>query len=178
MKKSRGLVVFSMSAVMLALMAPSLASARRKKPATVSPDDPTYQLYQLLDKTRGGKLNDFYLLADIYSDPQDPGRQLRHVLCVNYNKSSFFGRLQIDVRSVGKMTPAQLKTYTPKQIYDFGMQDQAKFEKINPGPFGESGDLFLRATSTGSLAPASVTDEVSAQYDSFLTQYILPALKK
>ncbi len=177
MKKSTGLAVFFVSTVILVLIAPSLASARRKK-AAVSPDDPTYQLYQLLDKTHGGKLSNFYLLADLYNDPQNPGRQLQHVLRVNYDKSSFFGRLQIDVRSVGKMTPAQLKTYSPKQIYDFGIQDGEKFEKIYPGPFGERGDLFMRASSAGPLTPASITDEVREQYNSFVTQYILPALKK
>jgi hypothetical protein len=177
MRTPVGFSAFFLAAVSLALIAPPSVSARRDNP-TVSPDDPTYQLYQLLDNSHGGKLKDFYLLADIYNDPQNPDRQLQHVLRVVYDKSRFFGRFQILVRSVSKLTPEQLKTYSPKQIYDFGEQDEQEFEKIDPGPFGRKGDLFLQAKSSGPLAPASTTDEVIKQYDSFLTQYILPALKK
>lgn len=176
-KRIRLLPVF-LAAVSLTIIVVPSASARRKKKPVISPDDPTYQLYQLLDKSYGGRLKDSYVLADIYADPRKPGNQLQHVLRVDYDKNRFFGRLEIYVRSVGKLTPAQLKTYTVEQIYDFGEQDQEEFEKINPGPFGQTGDLFLRATSTGSLAPAPVTDEVRKEYDFFLTQYILPALKK
>jgi len=177
MRKHLRFAAFFLAALSLALIVAPSASARRDNP-TVSPDDPTYQLYQLLDNSHGGKLKDLYLLADIYNDPQSPDRQLQHVLRVVYDKSRFFGRFQIFVRSVGKLTPEQLKTYSLKQIYDFGEQDEEEFEKIDPGPFGRKGDLFLRATSSGPLAPASITDEVLKQYDSFLIQYTLPALKK
>jgi hypothetical protein len=176
MKRLRLWAVF-LSAVCAALIGLLPVSAKRNAP-TVSPDDPTYQLYQLLDNSYGGKLTDFYLLADIYNDPKNPENQLQHVLKVDYDKSRFFGRFQIFVRSVGKMTPEQLKTYSPKQIYDFGEQDEEEFEKIDPGPFGQKGDLFLHATSLGPMAPAPITDEVNKQYDTFLTKYILPGLKK
>lgn len=176
MKKIRRLAV-SLAVVCAALIGLPSASAKRENP-TVSPDDPTYQLYQILDNSYGGKLKEFYVLADVYNDPQQPENQLQHVLRVEYDKSHFFGRLRIQVRSVSKLTPAQLKTYNPKQIYDFGEQDEEEFAKIDPGPLGQKGDLFLRATSAGPLAPAPVTAEVTKQYDSFIMEYILPALKK
>jgi hypothetical protein len=175
--KYRRLPAVCFAAACLLLVSGSSALAKAKQPA-VSSDDPTYQLYQLLDSSRGGKLHDFYLLADIYKDPTDPTNELQHVLLVDYDKSRFFGRFRIYVRSVGKLTPEQLKTYTPKQIYDFGEEDEEEFEKINPGPFGQPGDMYLRATSAGPLASAPITDDVRNQYDSYLTQYILPALKK
>lgn len=175
-KQVRASVLF-LAAASLVLIAASVASAKRHKLA-VSPDDPTYQVYQLLDGSHEGKLQDFYLLADIYTDPRKPGTQLQHVLRVNYDKSRFFGRFEIFVRSVDKLTPGQLQTYSLKQIYDFGETDEEEFEKINPGPFGQTGDLFLEATSSGPLAPAAITDQVREQYDTFLTHYILPALKK
>jgi hypothetical protein len=177
MMKHSQLSAFFLAAVSLVFIVPASVSAKRDNP-TISPDDPTFQLYQLLDNSYGGNLKEFYLLADIYGDPQTPGKQFQHVLLVEYDKSRFFGRLRILVRSVAKLTPAQLKTYSPKQIYDFGEQDEQEFEKIDPGPFGQKGDLFLRATRVGPLAPAPTTDEVRMQYDSFLTKYVLPALKK
>lgn len=161
---------------LLVLAAPS-TWAKRKAPA-ISPDDPTYMLYQLLNNSYGGKLKDFYLLANIYTDPQKPSNQLQHVLRVDYDKSSYFGRFRIYVRSVGKMTPAQLKTYDAKQIYQFGESDDAEFEKINPGPLGETGDLYLKASANGPLAAAPITDTVRQEYDNFITKYILPALKE
>lgn len=160
----------------IVLVAPS-SWAKRKEPA-VNPDDPTYMLYQLLDNSYGGKLADFYVLADLYADPQKPSNQLQHVLRVDYDKTRYFGRFRIYVRSVGKMTSAQLKTYDAKQIYQFGESDEAEFEKINAGPLGATGDLYLKATSNGPLAPAPITDQVREQYDGFITKYILPALKK
>jgi hypothetical protein len=176
MKKIRMLAVILVVVGAALLELPS-ASAKREKP-TVSPDDPTYQLYQLLDNSYGGMLKDFYVLADIYADPQKPGNQLQHVLRVDYDKSHFFGRLRIQVRSVGKLTPAQLKTYDPKQIYDFAEQDEAEFAKINPGPLGQTGDLYMHTKGNRPLAPAPVTAKVTKQYDTFITEYILPALKK
>lgn len=175
MSRRVGLAAVIATLVALALAAPSSVLAR-KKHKTVNPDDPTYQLYQLLNKSYGGKLKDFYVLADLYNGPQ--GGQLQHVLRVNYNKQSYFGRLQIEVRSVGKLTPAQLKTYNTQQIFKFGQQTEEQFDKTDPGPFGETGDLLLRAPDSEPLAPASITDAARSQYEMFVQQYILPALKK
>lgn len=176
MHKNR-LVGVSLAFLCAVLVGLPSASAKRES-LSVSSDDPTYQLYQLLDNSYGGKLKDFYVLADIYSDPQSPGNQLQHVLSVEYDKSLFFGRLRILVRSVGKLTPEQLKTYSPKQIYDFGEQDEEEFAKIDAGPLGTKGDMFLQISTSGPLAPATIGDDVRKQYESFITEYILPALKK
>lgn len=175
-KKGKSWVVFLAAASSL-LIATSSIWAKHKK-APVSPDDPTYQIYQLLDNSYGGKLSDFYLLANVYADPQNPKVQLQRVLRVEYNKDQYFGRFRIYVRSVGKLTPAQLKTYSVEQIYHFGQSDDAEFEKIDPGPLGQSGDLYLKATNGGPLAPATITDQVRQEYESLITDYILPALKK
>jgi hypothetical protein len=154
------------------------AVARTKdKEKTVSPDDPTYRLFRLLDNFYGGRLTDFYLLADTYTDPQQPGQTLQHVLRVNYDKKRFFGRLQIDVRAVMQPTAAQLKEYSVEQLYGFG-SDVAKFEKINAGPFGQTGDVYVEANSAGALASAPITEEVRTQYTNLITRYILPALEK
>jgi hypothetical protein len=177
MRKRFRASVYFLAAASLGLVAAPPAWGKSHK-LTVGPDDPTYQVYQLLDDSYGGRLKDFYLLADIYTDPQKPETQLQHVLRVDYDKSRFFGRFQIFVRSVHKLTPDQLKTYSTEQIYDFGVQDEEEFEKIDPGPFGQKGDLFLQATSSGPLASAPTTDQVREQYNFFLTQYVLPALKK
>ncbi len=176
MKKGKCAVVFLAALSLLAVAMPS-AWARRKKQA-VNPDGPTYMLYQLLDDSYGGKLNDFYLLTNVYADPQDPKSQLQHVIRVDYDKDRYFGRFRIYVRSVGKLTPAQRKTYNVKQIYQFGEADDAEYEKIDPGPLGGTGDLYLKATSNGPLAPAPITDQVRQQYEMLITRYILPALKK
>lgn len=176
MKKGKCAVVVLAGISLLAVAMPS-AWARRKKPA-VSPDDPTYMLYQLLDDSYGGKLNDFYLLTNVYADPQDPTTQLQHVIRVDYDKGRYFGRLRIYVRSVGKLTPAQLKTYNVKQIYQFGIADGAEYEKIDPGPLGGTGDLYLKSTGGGPLASAPITDQVRQEYETLITQYIMPALKK
>ena len=45
---------------------------------------------------------------------------LQHVLQVDYDRDRFFGRFRIHVRGVSQLTPAQLKEYTPGQIYGFG----------------------------------------------------------
>jgi hypothetical protein len=150
----------------------------KEKAPVVNANDPTYRIFQLLDSTRGGKLKDFYLLGDIYQDPKDPGRQLQRVLRIEYDKSRYFGRFRIYVRSVGKLTPEQLKTYTIEQIYDFGGSDAEKFEKIEAGPFGMTGDLYLRAEGDRPLASAPTTDEVRSEYNMLVAQYILPALEK
>lgn len=176
MKKKR-LVVIVAAFSLLAVAVPS-AWAKKKKAQSVGSDDPTYQVYQLLDNSYGGKLTDFCVLADLYADPKDPSGQLQHVICVDYDKSRFFGRFQISVRSVGKLTQDQLTTYNVKQIYDFGDSDEAKFEKINPGPLGETGDLYLKASAAGPLAPVPVTDQAREEYDMLITKYLLPALQK
>jgi hypothetical protein len=169
-------VVFLAAISLFAVATPS-GWAKRKEPV-VDQDDPTYMLYQLLDGSYGGKLSDFYLLANVYADPQNPNNQLQHVLQVDYDKGRYFGRFRIYVRSVGKLTPDQLKTYNVKQIYQFGESDEAEFEKIDPGPLGGVGDLYLKAASNGPLASSPITDQVRQEFDNLITRYILPALKK
>lgn len=176
MKEGKFSVVF-LAAMSLLLLAVPSAWARHKK-APINPNDPTYKLYQLLDSSYGGKLANFYLLADVYVDPQNPKAELQRVLRIDYDKGRYFGRFRIYVRVVGKLTQAQLKTYNVEQIYEFGESDDSEFEKINPGPFGETGDLYLKASSNGPLATEPVTDQVREEYDTLVTQYILPALEK
>ena len=144
----------------------------------VDPNDPTYRLFQLLDSKRGGKLTNFFVLADTYKDSANPDQEFQHVLRVEYDKNRFFGRFRIAVRSVGKLTPEQLKTYTLQQIYDFGDSDQARFEKIEAGPFGVTGDLYLRSVNDGPLGSSSITEAEKSAYQNYVTQYLLPALQK
>jgi hypothetical protein len=136
----------------------------------------TSRLYQLLDKLPNSKLDDLYILADTYTDPS--GDQDRHVLRVDYDKSRAFGRLAIYVRSVGKMTPEQLATYTPQQIYDFGESDLMKFVKTDPGPFGERGDMYLESSESEPLHTTNITEAARKSYEFFVSQYIIPALEK
>jgi len=152
----------------------ALAHAKQKE-TLVNSDNPSARLFQLLNDSRGGKLTDFCVIANTYANPTQPGQMLQHVLQVNYDKGRFYGRLTISVRGVSLLTPGQLTEYKPEQIYDFG-SDVARFEKINAGPFGETGDLYFRPTAQGALAPAPLTDDARRQYDLYLTQYILPAL--
>jgi len=155
-----------------------LLEAKEKTPQ-LSPNDPTVRLYSLLDSKYNGKLEDFCLLADVVSDPKNPGQAQQHVLRIEYNKDRAFGKLRIYVRTVAQLTPAQMKTYSPKQIYDFGETDSAKFTKTDPGPLGKPGDVYFEAPADGgALATVSVTPEVQAQYERYLTQYLLPALEK
>ncbi|MGH9434106.1 MAG: hypothetical protein ACRD3T_21465 [Terriglobia bacterium] len=165
-------------AAIAVLQGPSPLQAREKHKSQDNPNDPTSRLFQILDNSYGGKLSNLYLLADVYSDPANPANQYQRVLLVDYDKSRYFGRFRIFVRSVGKLTPTQLQSYTPQQIYDFGETDSAKFEKINPGPFGGNGDLYLQAVDNGPLQTAPVTDKVRQEYDLLLTKYILPAVEK
>jgi hypothetical protein len=151
--------------------------AAKEKTPPVGPDDPTYRLFQVLDTSHGGKLADFYLLADTYKDAKTD-QEFQHVLRVEYDKSKGFGKLKVYVRSVAKLTPDQLKSYTTQQIYEFGETDSEKFTKTEPGSFGRMGDLYFHAEGNMPLATAPVTDEVRKSYDSFLTQYLLPALEK
>jgi hypothetical protein len=164
--------------VVLALLAVGRLAAKDKTPP-VGPDDPTLRLYNLLDSKYNGKLEGFCVLADTFSDPKNPGQTQQHVLRVQYSKDRSFGKLLIYVRTVGQLSPEQLKSYNPAQIYDFGETDAAKFTKTDPGSFGRSGDVYFQPTSEGGpLATASVTPDVETQYEHFVTQYILPALEK
>lgn len=176
MKRGKCSVVF-LACLGLLILATSSAWARRKK-NEVNPNDPTYKVYQLLNNQYGGKLKDFYLFANVHADPQNPKVELQRVLRVDYDKNQFFGRFRIYVRSVQKLTPAQLKTYSVEQIFKFAQSNDAEFEKIDPGPLGQRGDLYLKATSDGPLAPAQITDQVRQEYESLITKYILPALEK
>jgi hypothetical protein len=188
MKKNWTSRLTRLIAVILAFMAidfsgfgpgPLHAAPRRKKDKkeTVSANDATAKLYKLLDDSFGGKL-DLYLLADIYSDPSNPGQEYQRVIRVVYNKDLFFGRFTIHVRSVGKMDPAQLATYSPQAVFNFGGRDTQEFEKINPGPFGTTGDLFLEAVDDRPLAASPITDDVQQEYEMLMTKYILPAVEK
>jgi len=176
-RRTAGLRPLAITVVLVACSAGAAPTYARRKAASLSPDDPTYQLFQRLNDSYGGKLTDFCLIADTYADPAHPGQRLQHVLQVDYGKDRFFGRFRIYVRGVSQLTPAQLKEYTPEQIYGFG-SDVAKFEKINPGPLGQTGDLYFRVTAGGALAPAPITSEADQQYETLLTRYVLPALDK
>src|SRR5271157_3222236 len=115
-------------------------------------------VFSLLDSKYSGKLNDFFLLADVVNDPKNPGQSQQHVLRVDYGKDRAFGKLNIHVRTVGQLSPDQLKTYTPKQVYDFAETDSAKFTKTDPGTFGRAGDLYFEPTSDGgAMGTATVT---------------------
>ena len=151
--------------------------AREKTPA-ISPDDLTLRLFQLLDTSYGGKLSEFYIIGDIYTDPKTPDKELQHVFKLEYDKDRAFGRLKLYVRSVDKLTPGQLKDYTPKQVYDFAEEDAEKFTKTDPGPFGRTGDLYFQATENGALATAPITDEARKEYETYISQWLLPALEK
>jgi hypothetical protein len=150
----------------------------KEKTRAVDPNDPSNRLFQLLDGSYGGKLADFYLLGEIYKNPKDPSEELQRVLRVDYDKSRGFGKLNIHVRSVGKMQPDQLKSYTPKLIYDFGVADLEKFVKTGPGRLGQPGDLYLRATDDRPLATSAVTEDVQHEFDRLITDWLLPALQK
>jgi hypothetical protein len=164
--------------VFLAMGVGTAAFAHAKpKQNSVSPDDPTYRLFQLLDNAHGGRLTGFYVVADTYTNPAQGGQVFQHVLQVDYDQSRFFGRFRIYVRGVSALTPRQLNQYTPQQIYGFGSAVE-RFDKINPGPLGEPGDVCIRATASGTLAEVPITDGARREYELFLTRYILPALEK
>jgi len=151
----------------------------KERNSTVSPNDPTVRLYSLLDSKFNGKVDSFCVLADVVNDPKNPGQQQQHVLRIEYNKDHGFGKLSLHVRTVAQLTPDQLKTYTPQQIYDFAETDSAKYTKTDPGSFGRPGDVYFEANPDGGpLQTAPVTSEVQAQYELLVTQYLLPALEK
>lgn len=144
-----------------------------------NPNDPAFRLFSLLDSKYNGKLDDFCLLADLVTDPKNPGQPLQRVIRIEYNKDHAFGKLSLHVRTVAQLTPEQLKAYTPKQTYDFAETDVAKFTKSEAGSFGRAGDVYFEASSDGGpLTTATITSAVQAQFETFVTQYILPALEK
>lgn len=162
----------------MALPDAPLFAKKKKVSNVVDPNDPTYRLFQLLDSSYEGKLPAFYVLADLYKDPNDPTKEFQHVLRVNYDKDRAYGKLEIGVRSVAELAPEQLKIYTPKEIYEFGSYDTEKFMKSEAGPLGQVGDDYLVATETKPLSSTPITDEARKEYDTFLNQYIIPALGK
>lgn len=150
----------------------------KEKPPAVSPDDLTLRLFQVLDSSYGGRLSEFYVIGDVYKDPKTPDKELQHIFKAEYEKDRAFGRFRLYVRSVDKLTPGQLKDYTPKQIYEFGDMDVEKFTKTDPGPFGKTGDLYFQASVNGPLATAPITDEARKEYETYVRQSVLPALEK
>jgi len=165
---------------LVGLLAAGFSSAllAKEKTPPVDPNDPTLRLFQLLDQSRGGKLTDFYLIADVYKDPASPNEELQHILKADYDKNRMFGKLQIFVRSVGKIQPEQLKTYTPKEFYEFGLSDQEKYIKSDAGAFGRTGDVYLRAIQDRPLASAPISEEVRKSYELLVMRHLLPAVEK
>ncbi len=150
----------------------------REKNRSSDPNDPTIRLFELLDNSYEGKLPDFYLLGDTLKNASSPDEELQHVLRLQYDKNRTFGRMTLHVRTLKKMEPEQLKTYTAKQIYEFGEEDSEKFVKSDAGPLGKTGDMYLRANGDRPLASAPITDEARKTYEQLLTQYLIPALQK
>jgi len=151
----------------------------KEKVPVISPDDPTLRLYQLLDSQYAGKLEELCIIADAFKDPKNPDHELQHILKVEYDKNRAFGKLRIYVRNVDKLTPDQLKTYTPKQSFDFAEIDSEKFTKTDPGPFGRIGDVYFRpASESGPLATAPATDDTRSAYERYVNAFIIPALQK
>lgn len=172
------LIAVIVIACVMAGAAPSAqASPRRHRKDSSSANGPTARLYRMLDESMGGKL-DVYLLANIYADPSKPGQEFQRVLHVLYNKDLYFGRFVIHSRSVSKLTQQQLTIYSPEQIFNFAERDSSKFEKINAGPFGQTGDLYLLATDDHPPSSAPITSDVEQEYDMLLSDYILPAVQK
>lgn len=171
------LPVTTLGLAVLAVTGASQLSAKNKG-TRVDPNDVTLRLYQLLDAERGGKLAGFYVLADIYKDQEQSGQEFQHVLRAEYDKDRSFGKLNLYVRSVAKMEPAQLQSYTPKQVYGYGETDLEKFVKTDPGEFGRPGDIYLRGEADIPLTTSPVTEEVRKSYEFFVARYLLPALQK
>lgn len=177
---SRILYVISGIALMILVLGGSAASlGAKEKTPQVGPNDPTVRLYNLLDSKYNGTLEDYCLLAGLIDDPKNPGQKQQNVLRIEYRKDRAFGKLRIYVRSVAQLSPAQLKTYTPKQIYDFAETDSSKFTKTDPGPFGRPGDVYFElAPDGGALAAVNVTPQVQAHYEHLVTEFLLPSLEK
>lgn len=171
---------FALAALCLGLMvavAPLRLSAK-ERPVSVDSSDPTFRLFQAVDSSKAGKLTEFYVIACVYKDPATPNEESQHILRVDYDKSRGFGKLQIVVRSVGKIQPDQMKAYTPKDFFEFGLSDQEKYMKSEAGPFGRPGDMYLRAPADRPLASSPISDETRKNYEEFLTHHLIPALEK
>ncbi len=184
MKRQSGLASFPVAPlatvgfVVLLVVAGAGSVYAKRRPDAPALNTATSHLFQLIDSGYNGKLDDFYVLADTYKDPKSPAQEYIHILRVSYDKARAFGKLAIYVRSVGKLDPQQLQTYTAKQIYEFGETDMEKFVKSSDADFGSAGDLYLKASDSGVLASASVTDEARREYDALIAQYLVPALEK
>jgi len=171
---------FALAALSLGLLiavGPQRLSAK-ERPGSVDSSDPTFRLFQAVDSSKAGKLTQFYVIAGVYRDPATPNEESQHILRVDYDKARGFGRLQIVVRSVGKIQPDQMKAYSPKELFEFGLSDQEKYMKSEAGPFGKPGDMYLRAVPDRPLASVPISDENRRNYEQFLTQHLLPALEK
>ena len=179
MRTCRPTVLLTAASCALLMMAglPNFCVAK-EKPAAVSPDDVTLRLFQLLDSSYGGKLADFYLVGDVYKDPKNADKELQHVFKAEYDKDRAFGRLRIYIRIVDKLSPGQLKDYTPKQIYEFADADMEKFTKTDPGPLGRTGDLYFQATENSPLATAPISEDARKEYEACVSQWLMPALEK
>jgi hypothetical protein len=181
-RKSSGyLLGFAVLVTLLATDVPGNLAGRlyaKERNLPISPDDPTFRLYQLLDSSYGGKLAELYIIADIFKDPKKPEQENQHILRVEYDKNRVFGKLRINVRTVAKLTPEQLKIYNAKQAYEFAEVDSEKFTKTDPGPLGRPGDVYARAEEGRPLVSAPITDEARSAYERFITEHILPALQK
>jgi hypothetical protein len=153
-----------------------LLRAREKTPP-IPADDPTAKLYQFLDTSYDGSLKDFYVLGETFEESEHPGQDFQHVLRVEYAKDRLFGKFNFTVRNIAKLTPAQLKAYSPKAAYGFG-SDAEKYIKTSAGPFGRTGDVYFHAKDNGALATEPVTPDVQASYEKYLTETIMPALEK
>jgi hypothetical protein len=174
LKRSRWAGVLSLL-VTAGLAGPACLYAKNGTKA-VDPNDVTLRLFHLLDDSYGGKCDD-YVLADLYTDAAS-GEEYRHILHIDYDKNRAFGRLNVYIRSVGKMTPEQLAVYTPKEIFDFAEIDLEKLIKTDPGPFGGPGDLYFHSVSGGPLVQGAINADVEKRYADILTQYVIPALEK
>jgi hypothetical protein len=161
--------------VMLAILGGGGARIGRAKDKATDPNDPTLRLYDVLNTTRDGKLVDGVAVADIYTEQ---GKEFQRVVRAEYDKSRAFGKLRIYVRSVAKMAPEQLQSYTAKQVYDFGETDLEKFVKTDPGEFGKQGDIYLRGDADSPLATVPINDAARKSYEILVVQYLLPTLEK
>jgi hypothetical protein len=170
---TRGAVLASCLA---GILLPALAG--KDKAAYVDPNDPTLRVFQMADTSKGGKLTELYVVAGVYRDPATPNEENQQILKVDYDKTKVFGKLQIVVRSVGKIQPDQMKAYTSKDFFGFGLSDQAKFIKTEAGPFGKLGDMYLQSSPDRPLSSSPITDEVRKSYETLVTEYLLPALEK
>ena len=165
-----------LSACLAGLFVGRVYSKDNDKTPPVDPNDPTLKFFQTADDTRGGKVTDLYLVADVYKDPAIPNEESQHILKVEYDKTKLFGKLQIVVRSVGKIHQDQMKAYTPKEFFEFGLSDQAKYMKSEAGPFGKPGDMYLMADANRPLHSVPITDEIRKKYEDFVMGYLLPAV--